>query len=176
MDGRKGTDTTQAPRADACGTNRDHAATPESGAARHIEPAAETRPPSARPRRRGFHRAAPTRKPPRPPAELAAPGQTAPNLPVDGRDAAARNRRLLAEVCKVVGAHLSGMENRGEELNLPRRLHQTLQGLTRGDSEKQIARALGISQHTVHVYVKQLYKRLGVSSRAELMARFMRGI
>lgn len=126
-------------------------------------------------RRRGFHRSRPGRKPRRRDVDLPRLVDLVGKLPVDGRDTANRKRRLLAELCKVVGAHLSGTDDRGEELKLPRRLHQTLQGLIRGDSEKQIAFALGISQHTVHVYVKQLYKRLQVSSRGELMAKFMRG-
>jgi DNA-binding CsgD family transcriptional regulator len=37
-------------------------------------------------------------------------------------------------------------------------------------SEKEIAARLGLSPHTVHEYVKRLYKKLGVSSRAALMA------
>jgi two-component system nitrate/nitrite response regulator NarL len=82
---------------------------------------------------------------------------------------------LLAEMCKVVGAHLSGTDGVAEEHRLPPRLRQTLQGLIRGDSEKQIALALDLSRHTVHVYVKQLYKRFNATSRGELLARFIRG-
>ena len=37
---------------------------------------------------------------------------------------------------------------------------------------KQIAGRLGISTHTVNDYTKLLYRRLGVSGRAELQARF----
>jgi DNA-binding CsgD family transcriptional regulator len=55
------------------------------------------------------------------------------------------------------------------------RMHQTLQRLLAGDSEKQIALRLDRSRHTVHVYVKQLYKRFGVCSRGELLARFVDG-
>jgi DNA-binding CsgD family transcriptional regulator len=51
------------------------------------------------------------------------------------------------------------------------RLVQTLEGLLQGNSEKQIAFALGLSQHTVHHYVQALHKRFGVASRAELLAR-----
>jgi DNA-binding CsgD family transcriptional regulator len=51
------------------------------------------------------------------------------------------------------------------------RLSQTLEGLLQGSSEKQIAFALGLSQHTVHHYVQALHKRFGVASRAELLAR-----
>jgi DNA-binding CsgD family transcriptional regulator len=42
--------------------------------------------------------------------------------------------------------------------------------LADGHSEKQVARDLGISPHTVHGHVKALHRRLGVSSRAELLA------
>lgn len=54
---------------------------------------------------------------------------------------------------------------------LPPRLAQTLAALQRGASEKQISASLGISQHTVHNYVKALHQRLGVSSRGELLAK-----
>jgi len=58
---------------------------------------------------------------------------------------------------------------------LPRRARQTLNYLLRGDSEKQIATRLKLSRHTVHDYVKLVYKRLMVSSRAELMAKCLGG-
>lgn len=51
------------------------------------------------------------------------------------------------------------------------RLAQTLEGLLQGSSEKQIAFALGLSQHTVHHYVQALHKRFDVASRAELLAK-----
>jgi hypothetical protein len=54
---------------------------------------------------------------------------------------------------------------------LPPRLVQTLDGVLRGDSEKQIAFALGLSQHTVHNYIRALHTRFEVSSRAELIAK-----
>ena len=53
---------------------------------------------------------------------------------------------------------------------LPRRLGETLQALVEGDSEKQVAARLGLSRHTVHEYIKDLYRRLAVNSRAELLA------
>jgi DNA-binding CsgD family transcriptional regulator len=56
---------------------------------------------------------------------------------------------------------------------LPPRLEQTLRGLLGGQSEKEIARELGVSVHTVHEYVKDLHRRLGVNSRGELLARFL---
>ena len=57
---------------------------------------------------------------------------------------------------------------------LPPRLRQTLDCLLDGDSEKQVAARLGLSRHTVHEYVKALYRRLGITTRAELMVRYLR--
>ena len=56
---------------------------------------------------------------------------------------------------------------------LPPRLQQTLSRLLMGDSEKQIARHLNLSPHTIHAYIKDLHKRYGVCSRGELLARFI---
>lgn len=54
---------------------------------------------------------------------------------------------------------------------LCRRERETLEGLLSGASEKEIASRLGLSVHTVHQYVKSIYRRLEVTSRAQLMAR-----
>lgn len=92
--------------------------------------------------------------------------------PIDAR------RRIMADFCRTVGATI-----RGEPVppsdptpmpNLSPRMKQTLQHLLAGDSEKQIAGRLGLSPHTVHVYVKALYKGFDVASRGELLARFVR--
>lgn len=53
---------------------------------------------------------------------------------------------------------------------LPRRLSQVLQLLLQGLSEKQIARRLGLSPHTVHSYCKSLHKVFGAASRGELLS------
>jgi DNA-binding NarL/FixJ family response regulator len=53
------------------------------------------------------------------------------------------------------------------------RLRQTLDRLLAGDSEKQIAKSLDLSQNTVHVYIKELYRRCEVGSRGELLSRFV---
>lgn len=56
--------------------------------------------------------------------------------------------------------------------SLTPRERETLDMLRGGSSEKVIARAMGLSVHTVHGYVKSLYRKLGVNSRAELLARY----
>src|SRR5688572_18495875 len=59
--------------------------------------------------------------------------------------------------------HLSGAR-------VPPRHARVLRHLLAGESEKEIARKLALSPHTVHEYVKEIYRRLGVGSRAELVA------
>jgi len=46
---------------------------------------------------------------------------------------------------------------------------KTLRLLLEGHSEKEVALELGISVNTVHCYVKRIYARFGVNTRAELM-------
>jgi DNA-binding CsgD family transcriptional regulator len=53
------------------------------------------------------------------------------------------------------------------------RLREVLDGLLAGEAEKQLARRLLLSKHTVHQYAKQIYRHLDVQSRAELSALLM---
>jgi DNA-binding CsgD family transcriptional regulator len=46
--------------------------------------------------------------------------------------------------------------------------------LLAGLSEKQVAGNLQLSRHTVHAHVRDIYRLLGVRSRSELLARFLR--
>ena len=50
------------------------------------------------------------------------------------------------------------------------RMRQILPLLMQGLSEKEVAARLGCSPHTVHIHVTRMYARLGVHSRAELLA------
>ena len=54
------------------------------------------------------------------------------------------------------------------------RLRQTLGCLLEGDSEKQVAARLNLSQTTTHQYVTALYRRFRVQSRAQLLAHVMK--
>jgi DNA-binding CsgD family transcriptional regulator len=47
---------------------------------------------------------------------------------------------------------------------------QVLRQLVQGASEKEAAASLSVSYHTIHAHVKQIYRLLGVRSRAELIA------
>jgi len=85
-----------------------------------------------------------------------------------------RDRRIvwlfLREIRQLLGTKLTpfGPPN---PYGLSPRMHQVLALLAEGQSEKQVAKTLQISRHTVHDYVKMLHQRLGVSSRGELLAR-----
>ena len=53
------------------------------------------------------------------------------------------------------------------------RQQEVLLMLLAGESEKEIASNLHRSVHTVHTFIRQIYKLFDVSSRGELMARFI---
>jgi DNA-binding CsgD family transcriptional regulator len=75
------------------------------------------------------------------------------------------------EIGPLIGDALVSTE---EPQPLSPRLRQTLDALLEGNSEKEAALRLRLSVHTVHEYVTALYRHFGVSSRAELLARFLR--
>jgi DNA-binding NarL/FixJ family response regulator len=120
---------------------------------------------------------------------VAAPGARGANAAIGvrgGSDGAgvSEQRKLVADLCRLIGDRLGQPVMREvpaanpapRTIDVPRlspRLRQTLVGLLAGRAEKQIARDLSISRHTVHVYVKNLYKRFEVASRGELLAKFV---
>src|SRR5439155_6256754 len=56
------------------------------------------------------------------------------------------------------------------------RLRETLQCLLDGNSEKSIAKRLTLSPHTVHGYVKLIYRHFRVKSRAQLLSQWVRAL
>ena len=93
-------------------------------------------------------------------------------MPPSTEDPVQHKRKMIVEFCRLVGAEYS-LPRTQTIPGLSPRHRQTLERLLAGDSEKQIARHLGISPHTIHVYVKRLYKRFEVCSRGELFAKFI---
>ncbi len=57
------------------------------------------------------------------------------------------------------------------KMKLSEREFQIVQGVFDDKREVEIARELQISAHTVHTYLGRLYRKLGVSSRAQLIVR-----
>lgn len=56
---------------------------------------------------------------------------------------------------------------------LSRRRREVLECLLAGDRPHAIARSLGLSEHTIRAYVKDLHRHFGAHSRGELLARFI---
>lgn len=88
---------------------------------------------------------------------------------------------MLATFCKLMGEHATGKPLLAKQdgiakptwPKLARRESEVLELLGQGKSEKEVANALKISTHTVHVHVKSIYRKLGVTSRGELLARYL---
>ena len=94
------------------------------------------------------------------------------DLPLTSPDPVAQKRKMVAAFCRLLGEDFSAPRPNPVAGLSPRHV-ETLQRLLEGDSEKQIAGRLKLSPHTVHVYVKALYRHFDVSSRGELLARFV---
>lgn len=73
------------------------------------------------------------------------------------------------ELTPYLGTRLAN-PNKPSTTCLSPRLRETLQALLEGESEKQVAWRLRLSQQTVHEYVTKLYRHFGVHSRSELLA------
>ena len=93
--------------------------------------------------------------------------------PPFGPREAAILKLLHDEIAPLVGVRLATEEHLCRD-GLSKRLRETLSLLLEGRSEKQVAERLGLSAGTVHDYVVMLYKHFCVSSRAELLAYFIR--
>src|SRR5205085_1096604 len=61
-----------------------------------------------------------------------------------------------------------------EEIQLSPRAHEVLVLLSWGLSNREIAGELGVSSETVKTHVERLYKRLGVSTRTDAVAKALR--
>ena len=93
-----------------------------------------------------------------------------------------RQREMVAGFCRLLSENvLSGKSVKESPIQgvppmppMSPRVSQTLELLLAGDSEKQIAAKLKISQHTVHDYVKRVYRHFAVSTRAELLALWVK--
>lgn len=82
---------------------------------------------------------------------------------------------LHAFACAVADPVVAAADRLEDMLDhLGARQRETLMHLCSGASEKEIAARIGRSHHTVHSYVKTIYRQLGVTSRAELVAMLMR--
>ncbi len=80
---------------------------------------------------------------------------------------------LHREIVPMIGRELASADSH-DLTRLPPRLQQALDVMLEGLSEKEAAARLLLSEHTVHQYVKALYRRYRVRSRTELLALWIR--
>jgi DNA-binding CsgD family transcriptional regulator len=82
-------------------------------------------------------------------------------------------RELHEKITALIGGPLAGFHE-PSPADLPPRVRQTLQCFLEGDSDKQAARRLSLGRHTINQYAKAIFAHFGVSSRTELLARWIR--
>jgi DNA-binding CsgD family transcriptional regulator len=90
-----------------------------------------------------------------------------------GQREVALMKLLHDEIAPLIGVRLATEEHLCRD-GLSRRLRETLKLLLDGRSEKEVAAGMHIGSRTVHEYVTALYQHFQVSSRAELLAYFIR--
>ncbi len=77
-------------------------------------------------------------------------------------------------VARRVLTHFKPRPSAQADLLTPRE-RQTLQGVVDGLTDKQIAQRLDLSPETIRTHVKNMYRKLQVGGRSELMSRAARG-
>src|SRR4029077_19152714 len=80
---------------------------------------------------------------------------------------------LSVTVAEEYGGFEAGREGDERHLLTPRE-GEVLSAVSSGLTNKEIARELGISRHTVKFHLESLMRKLGVSSRAEAVSKSMR--
>ncbi len=80
---------------------------------------------------------------------------------------------MLRAVAPIVDRDLMQKSVPDQHEEMSPREREILLMLLAGDSEKQIAANISRSVHTVHTFVRQIYRHYNVSSRGELMAQFV---
>ncbi len=95
---------------------------------------------------------------------------------VGEQDFTAREQAIIAIIHNALSHEIGGFLSACDEpkiSTLTKRKMQVLQQLLLGDSEKQIGFEFGITRATVHEHVLTLYRHFDVSSRGELLAKFI---
>ena len=96
---------------------------------------------------------------------------------VGAGDFTPRQKAMVAEAHALIAPMVGGALARFAEpspADLPPQTRRVLACLLDGDSDKQIAARLGIAPSTVNGHAKRIFAHFGVSTRAELLARWLR--
>jgi DNA-binding CsgD family transcriptional regulator len=95
---------------------------------------------------------------------------------VGSKDFTAREQAIISIVHNAICGEIGGFLSASDEpqiSTLTKRKLEVLDLLLRGDSEKQIAYEFGVARATVHEHVLALYRHFNVSSRGELLSKFI---
>lgn len=85
--------------------------------------------------------------------------------------------RLVLQRARRHSTQLAAVRPKIADLAMPKRKREILEMLSRGLSYEQIGDGLGISVNTVRTHVKEIYERLGASTKVEaVMAAVERGL
>ncbi|TWO65005.1 response regulator transcription factor [Caenimonas sedimenti] len=76
-------------------------------------------------------------------------------------------RRVLAYFATAAEMRQAAMRQLEEQVHLTDRETEVLQRVAKGYTLPEIAQQFGLSRHTIADYIKQIYRKLNVSSRAE---------
>lgn len=90
---------------------------------------------------------------------------------------AARNRNpFTAMTLRIHQGRMHGVKNvKGERLpyNLTWRQHDIMERIVTGQTERAVAKQLGLSYHTIHQHVRNAYAKLGLKNRVEAVTKFL---
>ena len=81
---------------------------------------------------------------------------------------------LSVTIAEELGRGFEALHDEDEQTLLTPREIEVLTAVSNGLTNKEIARELGISRHTVKFHLESLMRKLGASSRAEAVFRSMR--
>jgi DNA-binding CsgD family transcriptional regulator len=93
------------------------------------------------------------------------------------KDFTGRHRAVVTEAQRLTAPLIGGGLARFSEpspTGLAPRVRAVLTCLLEGDSDKQVAARLKVSTYTVNQYAKVVFRHFGVTSRAELLARWVK--
>src|SRR5437773_1970568 len=76
-------------------------------------------------------------------------------------------------IAKKVVEYFQKRKSSNDAENLTKREHEIVTLLAKGLQDKEIAEMLGLSFFTVRGYIKNIYEKLHVRSRAEAVAKFL---
>jgi DNA-binding NarL/FixJ family response regulator len=82
---------------------------------------------------------------------------------------------MSPEIARQVITRFRLQDPRAKESPLTEREREIVVGIVDGLSHKMIAGRMGISTHTVRVHVKNIYKKLQVHTKAEIVGKSFRG-